>query len=392
MKRTLGFVTSARSDFGLLLPLIRQAEADPAFDTVIFATGMHFSAAHGASLSEIQASNLTSRIIQLPIIPDGEGKEATADAMGREVSAFAQAFAGLRPDLLVVLGDRYDMIPAVIAALPMTIPVAHISGGELTEGVIDDSIRHAVTKMSHLHFPAMEEYAARLQRMGEEPWRIHVTGEPGLDVIASFPYSPRSQVFADLGLRENQPLTIFTLHPENVSEAGNGEAIHTVLDAADSVDSQIVLTYPNSDPGSAGIIEAIEAFASSRPHCVVFPSLGRNRYLNVLKQADAMVGNSSSGIVEAASFRLPVINLGDRQQGRMAPANVLNVPFERQAIVSAWRKALSADFRQELAGIKNPYGDGHAVERILSVLRTAELGAPLTRKRFHDELSGSPAR
>ena len=382
MTRKLAFVTSARSDFGLLLPLIRAAEADARFAVTVLITGMHLSG--GSSLAEIEATGLSSPLVKVEADPGDDSPARVAMAMGTAVSGFARALDRLRPDLLVVLGDRFDMMPAVIAALPLTVPVAHISGGELTEGVIDDSIRHAVTKLSHLHFPAMPEYARRLEQLGEETWRIHVTGEPGLDVIADHPYRPRDAVFAELDLDPGQPLTIFTLHPESMDPAGSAALIARVLAAADRVDSQIVLTHPNSDPGSAAIIAAITGFAANRPHCRLVPSLGRVRYLDVLNQADCMVGNSSSGIVEAASFHLPVVNIGERQRGRIAPANVLHAAAETDAVAEAWTKALSPEFRAGLADLSNPYGDGHAVERILAVLGGAELGPRLIIKKFND--------
>lgn len=384
MTRKLAFVTSARSDFGLLLPLIRAAETDGRFAATVLVTGMHLSAGDGASLAEIKAAGLSSPLVMVAADPGDDSPARVGMAMGAAVTGFAQALDRLRPDVLVVLGDRFDMMPAVVAALPLTVPVAHISGGELTEGVIDDCIRHAVTKLSHLHFPAMPEYARRLERLGEETWRIHVTGEPGLDVIARHPYRPREDLFAELGLDPARPLTIFTQHPESIDPAGSADAIARVLAAADRVDSQIVLTYPNSDPGSAAIIAAITAFAAARPHCRLVPSLGRARYLDVLKQADCMVGNSSSGIVEAASFRLPVVNIGERQRGRVAPANVLHVPTDTDAVAEAWARALSPAFRAGLAELANPYGDGHAVERILAVLGGVELGPRLITKKFND--------
>jgi len=378
----LAFVTSARSDFGLLLPLIRAAESDPRFAVTVLITGMHLPGS--TSLAEIETAGLSSPLVMVPAAPADDSSVQVAMAMGTAVSGFARALDRLRPDLLVVLGDRFDMMPAVIAALPLTVPVAHISGGELTEGVIDDSIRHAVTKLSHLHFPAMPEYARRLERLGEEPWRIHVTGEPGLDVIPSHPYRPRDAVFAELDLDPARPLTIFTLHPESMDPAGSAALIARVLAAAERVDSQIVLTHPNSDPGSAAITAAITGFAASRPHCRLVPSLGRVRYLDVLNQADCMVGNSSSGLIEAASFRLPVVNIGERQRGRVAPANVLHAAAETDAVAAAWTKALSPEFRAGLADLSNPYGDGHAVERILAVLGGIDLGPRLITKRFND--------
>ncbi len=380
--RTLGFVTSARSDFGLLRPLIEAAAADPRLRTVVYATGMHFSHAHGHSLDEIREAGFDP--VPVPVERTDDGPRAMAEAIGRGVTAFASALTATPPDLLVVMGDRYDMMPAVLAALPLTIPVAHLAGGERTEGVIDDAIRHAVTKMSHLHFPTLPDYARRLMRLGEEPWRITVTGEPGLDVLRDFPFKSRAEVLGELGLESGQPVCVFTFHPETLSPAATGAAIAEVLAAAAAMPSQLVLTYPNGDTSADVIIAAIEAFGADRPGCRVVPHLGRTRYLHLLRHAAAMIGNSSSGIVEAASFGLPVVDIGERQAGRLAPANVLRVPAERAAVATAWRRALSTAFRMGLQDLINPYGDGHAVPRILTRLAEEELGPRLLIKRFYE--------
>jgi UDP-hydrolysing UDP-N-acetyl-D-glucosamine 2-epimerase len=387
--RRLGFVTSARSDFGLLLPLIRAA-AEGGFAVTVYATGMHFSAAHGHTLDEILEAGLGPLLVRVPVEAGEEDSGAgMARRIGGGVRAFAEALSASspesRPEILVVMGDRYDMLPAVLAALPLTLPVAHLAGGELTEGVIDDAIRHAVTKLSHLHFPTMATYAERLLRMGEEPWRITVTGEPGLDAIRTFSFRDKAGTFAEFGLDPGRPLTVFTFHPETLAPGATGRSIAEVLAAAAEVPGQILFTYPNADTAAAVIIEAIEAFAAARRNCRVVPHLGRTRYLNLLRHADAVAGNSSSGLVEAASFELPVVDIGSRQAGRVAPANVLRVPIEHRAIAGAWCRALSPDFRAGLAGLINPYGDGRAVPRILERLRQEPGGPRLLLKHFHDQ-------
>lgn len=384
MALTLGFVTSARSDFGLLLPVIRAAMGEPAFAVRVYATGMHFSSRHGQTLDEVLASGLESCLTRVPVDVETDCAVGMANAIGCGVTAFAQVFAAAAPDLLVVLGDRFDMVPAVLAALPFNLPVVHLCGGELSEGVIDDAIRHAVTKLSHLHFPALLAYGERLIRMGEEPWRVTVTGQPGLDVLTDFPFAARDAVLARWGLSGDRPVTVFTFHPETLSVEGTRQAIAAVLAAAAAVDTQILMTYPNADTSGEVIIGEIERFAAQRADCRVVPHLGRDNYLNLLHQADAMVGNSSSGIIEAASFALPVVDIGGRQQGRLAAANVIRVPVDRDAIAAAWRQALTPRFRAGLAGLVNLYGDGHAVERIVSRLKAVELGPRLLIKRFHD--------
>jgi UDP-N-acetylglucosamine 2-epimerase (non-hydrolysing) len=397
MPRTLGFVTSARSDFGLLLPLIRAAAEAPGLGVLVYATGMHFSRRHGHSLDEILAAGLEPVLV--PVGVSGDEQRAMALAIGAGVTAFAGALCERRPDLLVAMGDRYDMMPAVLAALPLRIPVAHLAGGELTEGVIDDAIRHAVTKMSHLHFPTLPDYATRLMRLGEEPWRITVTGEPGLDALVGLRFEARETVLGALGLDPGAPVCVFTLHPETLPEtapeaqpaAASGRLAGEALAAAAGMPVQLVLSYPNADAGSEAIIAAIEGFAAGRPGCRVVPHLGRDRYLQLLHHAACMVGNSSSGLVEAASFQLPVVDIGRRQGGRLAPRNVLRAPPERTAIAAAWRQALSPAFRAGLAGLANPYGDGHAVPRILSRLATQPLGPELLVKRFYQGPAEPPA-
>ncbi len=391
MTRTLGFVTSARSDFGLLRPVIAAALEDPGFAVAVYATGMHFSRRHGHTVDEILDAGLGPWLVPIDSTPADDSAAGLAEAMARSVAGFGRQFAAAPPDLLVVLGDRYDMVPAVVAALPFTLPIAHLAGGELTQGVIDDAIRHAVTKLSHLHFPSLPAYAERLLRMGEEPWRITVTGLPGLDVIGTLRFGTREAVLGELGLDPAQPVTVLTVHPETLAPERTGALIEAILAAAVTAGSQLVITYPNADTSADVIIAAIKAFAACAPRCRLVPHLGHHRYLNLLRHAGAVVGNSSSGILEAASFRLPVVDVGDRQAGRIAPANVIRVPAEAGAVAAAWRRALSPAFRSELEGLVNPYGDGQAVPRIIARLKTVELGPKLLAKAFHDPAAHTPA-
>lgn len=386
MTKHIAVVTSARSDFGLLQPVIAALMADPAFSVTVFPTGMHHSRIHGHTIDEVRATVPFARLHELPVWRDDNSAAAAGHLMASALDAFTTAFAAANPDLLLVLGDRFDMFPAVLAALPLKIPVAHISGGEITEGVIDDAVRHAVTKLSHLHFPSQKAYAERLGRMGEEAWRVTVTGEPGLDVISDFPFRPRAEVLGEINLDPARPLSIVTCHPETMAQTNTGPLIEAVLAAAGQVDSQILITYPNGDPGSDVIIEAIERFRDGRPGCAVRPSLGRHRFLDVLNQCVCMIGNSSSGLVEAASFALPVVNIGLRQAGRLAPRNVINLPeFTPQTVLAAWLRAIDPAFRAGLVGMENPYGDGHAVERIMKVLRDMPPDQKLLCKKFEDQ-------
>lgn len=382
--RHIGVVTSARSDFGLLTPLLDALYSDADIRLGIYATGMHFSEVHGRTIDEIRNMPFAGEMVEIPSPAADDSAGAIGESMAQGLSGFTRAFAHEKPDILVVLGDRYDILPAVISALNFNIPVAHISGGEVTEGVIDDAVRHAITKMSHLHFTAHEDYSKRVVQLGEEAWRVITTGEPGLDNIADMGTAGRSEIFGDLSLSPEKPVTVLTYHPETLDPAASAGAIAAILDAADAIDSQIVFTCPNADAGSKPIIEAIEVYCAKRLDCRFHASLGRQRYFSLLRHADCMLGNSSSGIAEAPSFRLPVVDIGDRQKGRIMAANVISVAAKSRDITEAWRTALSAEFRDGLKGLKNPYGRGKAVEGIVSVLKTIALDRKLIVKKFYD--------
>lgn len=385
MTRRIAIVTSARSDFGLLQPVIAALMTDPAFVVTVFASGMHHSLMHGHTIDEVRAAIPPACLHEVPVWQSDDTAGAVGHLMASALEAFTQAFVAVKPELLLVLGDRFDMFPAVLAAMPLMIPIAHISGGEITEGVIDDAIRHAITKLSHVHFPSQKAYAERLERMGEESWRVIVTGEPGLDALRDFPFRTRAEVLAELNLDPALPLSIVTCHPETLEPENTRHLIESTLAAADQVKCQIVITYPNGDPGSDVIIKAIERYCDGRPGCVVWPSLGRHRFLDVLNQCVCMVGNSSSGIVETASFALPTLNLGLRQSGRLAPRNVIALSdYTHQTVLTAWRRAIDPTFRATLVGMENPYGDGYAVERIVTALKGLPLDRTLLHKKFVD--------
>lgn len=382
MGRLIGVVTSSRADFGPLAPLMAALKAEPDIELAVYVTGMHFSPDHGGTLSEIVDRGFGAEIVEVPAVcPDGTGA-ATAMAMGDGVQAFGRAFAARPPDILVVMGDRFDMFPAPLAAIAYNLPIAHISGGEITEGVIDDVIRHATSKMAHLHFASMEPYAANLRQMGEEDWRIEVVGEPGLDVTADYPDVTRADFLAAHGFRADRPVTLFTYHPESLFPDRSGGAIGRILAAADAVDTQILFTYPNNDPGSTPVLAAILDYAAAHDDCRAIESLGRHNFFNALAHVDAMVGNSSAGIVESASFGLPTVNIGERQAGRVAPKNVIACGDDIDDVRTAWTRALSTDFRATAAGTANPYGDGRASERIVARLKTVALDEILLRKKL----------
>ena len=381
--RQIAIVTGSRADYGIYTPILRRLRAEPTVGTVLLVTGAHLAAEFGMTVRAIEADGFEiAERIDMQVGPDTP--EAIARSTALALSGFAAAFARRRPDVLVVLGDRLEMLAAATASLAFNIPVAHIHGGEATEGAIDDAVRHALTKMSHLHFAALEVYADRIVQMGESPWRVTVSGAPGLDHLQGFTPLSRPQLERECGVRVADRTLIVTYHPVTLESGQTAWQMAELLAALREVGAPVVFTFPNADAGSRTIIEAARRYVAERPDAQLTVSLGTRGYLSLLSHAAAMVGNSSSGILEAASFRLPVVNIGTRQQGRVRGKNVLDVGYTRTEIVAAIRTAMSAGFRASLGDLVNPYGDGRAAERIVERLRSVELGDALLRKRFHD--------
>jgi UDP-hydrolysing UDP-N-acetyl-D-glucosamine 2-epimerase len=285
---------------------------------------------------------------------------------------------------LLVLGDRFEMHAAVVASLPFTIPVAHIHGGESTRGAIDEAMRHSITKMSHLHFVTAETYARRVIQMGEEPWRVVVTGAPSLDNLRSISLRSREELEREYGLDPADPFLLVTFHPATLEYEDTDYHVTELLAALDRVDYPLVFTYPNADTRGRRIIRMIKEFSAGRPKVLLLDNLGTRDYMSMMNHARAMAGNSSSGIIEAASFRLPVVNIGTRQEGRIRERNVIDVGYGRSEVLAGIQKAVSPRFQAGLAGLTNPHGDGHAAEPIVDVLKTTPIDDRLMLKRFHD--------
>lgn len=381
--RTLGVVTVARSDYGIYLPLLRRIEKDRSLRLHLFVGGSHWWKEQGETARVITADGFTigSRV-KTPFL--GDSTEAAAREMGAGVDAFARAFRKNRPDLLVVLGDRFDMIAAALAALPFRIPVAHIHGGEVTRGAMDDALRHAMTKLSHLHFATTEAYARRIRQLGEEPWRVFVSGAPSLDQLKSTPWFDAAEIRARWGLDVRRPFLLATFHPSTLEAEDAGTQVERLLEAVDASGFPALFTLANADPGGRAVERQVRRFAATRPSMICVDTLGIRGYWSVLRHAAAMVGNSSSGILEAPSFALPVVNIGRRQEGRVRARNVIDVPCERGAILRGIRKATSSAFRSSLRGLVNPYAKGRAAEIILRVLKRVPLDERLILKRFVD--------
>jgi UDP-hydrolysing UDP-N-acetyl-D-glucosamine 2-epimerase len=383
--RTIAIVTVARSDYGIYRPVLRRIQREPGLRLMLFAAGMHLSPQFGMTVNAIEQDGfgVDERV---EMLLSSDTPEGVAKSLGLGVIGFAQAYARSRPDILVVLGDRYEMLAAAAAALPFKIPVAHIHGGESTEGAIDESIRHSITKMSHLHFASTEAYARRIVQMGEEPWRVTVSGAPGLDNLTDLYPLSREELEAQYGLCLSDPIgaLLVTYHPVTLEYEQTEAQVVELLSALWGAAMPVVFTYPNADTNNHVIAEMIEDFVARTPDARLVANMGTQGYFSLMSMAAAMVGNSSSGIIEAASFKLPVVNVGNRQAGRIRPRNVIDVACHREAILGGIRRATSSEFRASLSDLVNPYGDGHAAERIVQRLKTVCLDDKILVKRFCD--------
>lgn len=381
MSLRVAVVTVGRSDYGIYFPVLRLLQHDEKVDLRLVVAAAHLDPKYGNTVQEIESDEF-SIAARVPMTMRGDSREDVASAIGVGVQEFTSAYRQIRPDILLLLGDRYEMFAAAIAALPCRIPIAHMHGGELTLGAIDDAIRHSITKLSHIHFAATSVYARRIRQLGEESWRIHVTGSPAIDSILSLELIRQAELEAEIGLDLSRTLLI-TYHPVTLEDS-QADQISNLLMAVSASGHSLLFTYPNADAYSSEIVRRVKEFVDKSPNARLISNLGHRKYHSVQKYVAAMVGNSSSGIIEAASFRLPVVNIGIRQAGRVRPANVIDVGNSIEAIGRGIEIAVSSDFRSSIANVENPYGDGRAAERIVSILRSVETGPALLMKRFVD--------
>jgi UDP-hydrolysing UDP-N-acetyl-D-glucosamine 2-epimerase len=385
-KRKICVVTGSRAEYGLLRWLMQEILDDSRLQLQVVVTGMHLVSEFGSTYREIEADGF-SIDAKVDMQLTGDSVNAVTKSVGAGVIGFADVLQDLRPDLLVVLGDRFEILTAAQAAMLARIPIAHIHGGELTEGAIDDAIRHALTKMSHLHFAAAEPYRRRIIQMGENPERVFSVGAPGVDNIKRIKPLPRHEFEAAIGMKLGEPLFLVTYHPETLTDASPCSAggVKPVLEALDSFpQSSIIFTSPNADAGGRVIAGAIASYVAAKPERAIFcASLGRELYLGALAQADAVIGNSSSGIIEAPAAGVPTVNIGDRQKGRLRSASVIDCAAQTPDIVAAIRRALTPEFRRLARTAVPAYGAGDAAGRIRDVVATFPLDR-LARKTFHD--------
>ena len=375
-------VSGSRAEYGLLHPVMDGLRRESAFDLQVVATGMHLAPEYGMTVREIERDGFEiAERVEMLLSSDTPG--GISRSVGLGIIGWASALERLKPDLMLVLGDRFEILAAVTAALFHNVPVAHIAGGDVTEGAFDESIRHAITKMSHVHFATNEDSARRLRAMGEDPRRVLVTGSPGLDHLLQLPLLERPALEAALGAPLGERNLLVTFHPVTLQpEQGPAqqEELLAALGALDPATTTLWFTRPNADTGGRALAARLDEWAATRPNVHVHTSLGHLRYLSLMAQVDAVVGNSSSGLYEAPSLRIPTVDIGDRQRGRLAAASVLHCEPERDSIA----RALASAFALDCKSVVNPYGDGHASERIVQALLNLPPTSALLRKPFNE--------
>jgi UDP-hydrolysing UDP-N-acetyl-D-glucosamine 2-epimerase len=370
-KRRIGVITTSRADYSHLYWPLRELSAHPKVDLAVFALGAHLSPEFGSTLKEIERDGFPIQA-RIECLLSSDTDTGMAKTIGVAILGLADALTAWRPDLLLLIADRYEMLAPASVAVALRIPIAHIEGGEVSQGAIDDQVRNALTKLAHVHFTSTPTARRRVIAMGEEPSRVHHAGAPSLDHLRRSVLLKREALETKLGLKFASPTILAAWHPVTILRDTNAEA-DALFAALAQAPGQLIFVYPNSDAGSHALIERTRALATSRPNTHIYVNLDAVTYWSLLAQVDAMAGNSSSGIMEAASFALPVVNVGMRQQGRERARNTLDVPAEAAAIQAAIHQALIPAFRVSLRGMVNPYGDGDAAKTIAHILATVPL-------------------
>lgn len=383
-KRKIAVLTGTRAEFGLLFWLIKAIHEDQELELQLIVTGMHLSPEFGLTYKDIKELGIPiSERVEILLSSDSE--VGISKSMGLGMISFSEVYSRLRPNILVILGDRFEAFAAAAAAMIAKLPVAHIHGGEATEGLIDEPIRHSITKMSHLHFTATETYRKRVIQLGEQPEKVFNVGTPGLDNIDKLELLPKPEFEESIGFKLGVVNFLVTFHPVTLEHNSSQEQFQALLKAIDHfLEAKIIFTKPNADTSGRVIIDLIDRYVGDNPNrSIAFTSLGQLRYLSALSLVDVVIGNSSSGLIEAPSFQVATINIGDRQKGRIKAESVIDSLPEEKNIVYAIQRALSETFQNKLASVKNPYGEGGASSKILKVLKSYPLDN-IIKKQFYD--------
>jgi|LGOV01.1.fsa_nt_gb GDP/UDP-N,N'-diacetylbacillosamine 2-epimerase (hydrolysing) len=386
-KRKICVVTGTRAEYGLLYWLMKEIEVDKDLELQIIATGMHLSPEFGLTYKEIEKDFQIDKKIEMLLSSDTS--IGISKSMGLAQISFAEAYEDLKPDIVVILGDRYEIFSAVSAAMIASIPIAHLHGGETTEGAFDEAIRHSITKMSHLHFTATQEYKNRVIQLGEQPKRVYNVGGMGIENIKRLKLLSKEEFEESIDFKLNKKNILVTFHPVTLENSTAKEKFQELLNVIDELeDTTIIFTKANSDTDGRVINKMIDEYViKNSQKSIGFTSLGQIRYLSALQYVDAMVGNSSSGLLESPSFKIGTINIGDRQKGRIKADSVIDCESTKEGIVNAFKKLYSKEFKQTLSNIENPYGDGCASKAIIEILKNIDLNHILKKSFYNLKLN-----
>lgn len=383
MTRKICVITGTRAEYGLLRWVMQGIKDDPELILQVVATGMHLSPEFGLTYRQIEQDGFQiDRKVEM--LTSSDTPVGIAKSMGLGLIGFADALSELKPDLIVVLGDRYEILAAVSAALVARIPVAHLHGGETTEGAFDEAIRHSITKMSHLHFVAAEEYRRRVIQLGEQPKRVFLVGGLGIDNIKRLKLLDRDELEDSLGFRLGRKNLLITFHPVTLECSTASGQMSELLAAMDCMqDTSLIFTMPNADTDGRVLINMVNEFVAHHANARAFISLGQLRYLSCIAHVDGVVGNSSSGLAEVPSFKKGTINIGDRQRGRLQADSVINCEPTSKSIADAMARLYDPVFQTRLSQVCNPYGEGGASEKVVNTIKSCDLDG-ITKKVFHD--------
>jgi len=385
MKKKISVLTATRAEYGLLKPIIEKLNKNEELDVRIVATGAHLSPEFGLTFKEIEKDGFTIDE-KIEILLSSDTPSSISKSMGLAMISFADYFSKLNPDLLIVLGDRYETLAVATTAMNQRIPIAHLYGGETTEGAIDESIRHAITKLSYLHFTSTEEYRNRVIQLGEHPSRVYTVGASGIENVLNEELLSKSELEMDLGISLSEPYAMVTFHPVTLENNSSEKQIQSLLEVCkEHSDLNFIFTKANADAEGRIINQFIDEYAKENSNIIAFTSLGMRRYLSALKYCSLVIGNSSSGLVEAPSFGVPTVNIGDRQKGRLQASSVINCEPEQDSISQALDRATSKDFKEKAKKTVNPYGEGDTSNKVVEVIKEYVVNNKIDlKKKFYD--------
>lgn len=379
--RKIAIVTGTRAEYGTLYWIMKRIEMDRSLNLQLIVTGSHLSSKFGYTVEQIRKDGFQIDD-EIEIDINLYRKSSIPKSMGLEIIQMAQSFERLKPDIVIITGDRYEIFAAAICAMTMNIPIAHISGGEITEGAMDEQIRHAITKIAHIHFPGSEHYAENIKKMGEEPWRVFNVGDPGIENIKNTKLMTKEEIKKDLDIDIDEETLVITYHPVTLEIEDLPSQISNLLEALSKLDKKMIITYPNADYGSDYIIKELNKFSKENNNVYLFKNLGSRRYLSIMKNCGVVVGNSSSALIEAPYLKVPVVDIGNRQKGRLKAENIISCSNDCKDIVNAINESLSSEFREKVKKTKSLYGEGNTSEEIVKVLKQIDIDDKLLKKKL----------